>query len=242
MLTLVAGLSLSIAVPPPTERIMIQADFTWEGTAPRSELDEIHLLLPHQIDSNHIVKVHVDGLPYDGPRPPGDIGWVDDINLAKQPQVHREIDITHWFDWKPGETYPVRLEIGGWSYETAVPAYWHDTARSNTVEVTIPADWMRPLPDALVSFEDVQVHRVYRLDVVRRDGHWMPARTLRMPLHHATRIEWTNLTDFEKTLGDADEATFVFRMERNETEPVKRPTGPSWRRTWFAKLERVVVP
>lgn len=235
---LMAGLSLSIAVPPPGDRILVVTDLVWEGPAPKTELDEIHLLLPDPIDCNHIVSVRVDGLEYDGPRAPGDIGTVEDINLAQHPKIHRSIDITHWFDWKAGQTYRVSAEIGGWTYETAVPAYWHDHAASNTVEVKIPADWKRPLPEALRSFNEVDVHRAYRMEVVRGEAGWAPLHTLPMPLHHATRIEWTNLGAFEKELAGHDHATFVFRMEREETEPVR--LRRQWRRTWYATIARVV--
>lgn len=79
--------------------------------------------------------------------------------------------------------------------------------------------------------------RPYTLDVYPRDGGWWWNGHLPMPYHHATRIEWTNVSDFPSLTGSTTPHRFTFVMDKRDI--VKVPKRREWRATYYARILRV---
>lgn len=115
----------------PLGNALIRVELRYDG--PPADHPDLapHLLLTRDVDRNHILKFAVsrDGteLAYVGPKPPGDIGDVEDIVLEKGKTWVREVDLEPLFAWSGSGAYEVVLRFAGWTYETASPVYWTGT-------------------------------------------------------------------------------------------------------------------
>ena len=94
----------------------------------------------------------------------------------------------------------------------------------------------------LASFGDVTIPSTFDVDMVL-DGEWRPAPSIRLVLHHATRLELENLADFEKGLPTAAGARAVFTLTFVD-ERIEPPAsgGGYFRSTYVARLTRVCEP
>lgn len=86
-------------------------------------------------------------------------------------------------------------------------------------------------PPPPLDYNDIANGRTYTVDVAESSGEWRPADHIPMPMHHATRIEWTNPAALSD-LGPA--ATGRLRLAvRIESRDIQQLSG---RREW-----RVIV-
>lgn len=80
-------------------------------------------------------------------------------------------------------------------------------------------------PDDVVDFNgDLKEGSTYRAAIARgRDGEWRTVVPLKMPRHHATRIEWLNLEDYPALAQPEPRSQprqIVFTVVRRETYKV----------------------
>lgn len=95
----------------------------------------------------------------------------------------------------------------------------------------------------LASFGDVTIPSTFDVDMVLDDGEWRPAPSIRLVLHHATRLEIENLADFEKGLPTAPGARAVFTLTFVD-ERIQPPASGSgyFRSTYSARITQVCEP
>src|SRR5687768_17241709 len=87
----------------------------------------------------------------------------------------------------PRHALVARAGVKVTEFRTGVERRWHPRAMSLI-------GWP-PAVAELASYENVRVPDTYWLDMVRASHGWEPARRLKMPLHHATRLELVNAAD-----------------------------------------------
>src|SRR5215471_13014735 len=64
----------------------------------------------------------------------------------------------------------------------------------------------------LASFGEITIPSTFDVDMVLEDGEWRPAPSIRLVLHHATRVELENLADFAKGMPTAPGAGAVLTL------------------------------
>jgi hypothetical protein len=98
-----------------------------------------------------------------------------------------------------------------------------------------------PAVAKLASYLDVRVPDVYWIEMVHGDHGWVPSETLRMPYHHATRLELTNLDGFPQLAGGAaGRVRFVVEITARDIR--HDPDRATWFTTYHARiLESCVV-
>ncbi len=128
------------------EAIVIELEFRYVGTAgDDAPAMTPHLLLPRTVDRNHLVEIRAtaasgEELAYRGPKPPGDIGDVEDIVLEAGKTIPRSVDISGFFSWQAGHRYRISAKLAGWSYETHYPTYWTGTIGCGPLTIEIAAE------------------------------------------------------------------------------------------------------
>jgi len=99
-----------------------------------------------------------------------------------------------------------------------------------------------PETRALTSYLDVTAGDgvARHIEVIRdpRNGVWMPAEHVQMPMHHATAIRWTNLDDLPLLAGATGERLrFSFLLLTRGTQQV--PGEHEWRTEYTARVTTV---
>lgn len=99
-----------------------------------------------------------------------------------------------------------------------------------------------PQTTALTSYLDVTAGDAVErhLEVTRdpRNGVWMPAAHVQMPMHHATAIRWTNLDDLPFLAGATGERLrFSFQLLTRSTQQV--PGRHEWLTQYTAQVTAV---
>jgi hypothetical protein len=95
------------------------------------------------------------------------------------------------------------------------------------------------LPEEATEFNGgLKEGSTYRAAVVRgQDGEWRTVISLKMPLHHAARIEWLNLKNYPELFQpepDAHRKRVVFTVIRRETYKV---AGQSrWNTVYYCRI------
>jgi hypothetical protein len=97
-----------------------------------------------------------------------------------------------------------------------------------------------PGTPALTDFQDVEAGRRFWVDVAHdeRAGEWLPVASIRMPHHHASRIEWRNLDAFPAiAAARSGRLRFFFVVTARDVRQV--PGRHEWRATYTATLTDV---
>ena len=93
----------------------------------------------------------------------------------------------------------------------------------------------------LASFGDVTIPSTFDVDMVLDAGQWLPAPSVRILLHHATRVELENLADFDESLPTAPGARAVLTLTFVD-ERIGPGSGGYFRSTYVARITRVCEP
>jgi hypothetical protein len=94
----------------------------------------------------------------------------------------------------------------------------------------------------LASFDEVTIPSTFDVEMLLDDARqWYPAPSIRILLHHATRIELENLADFEEGLPTASGARAVLTLAF-VGERIVPGSGGYFRSTYFARITRVCEP
>lgn len=84
----------------------------------------------------------------------------------------------------------------------------------------------------------IQKGPTYRAEIsYDKELGWRTVVKLRVPYHHAARIEWVNLNEYpalDKPAGDARRQRIVFEMESREV--VKAPGQERWNTTYRCRI------
>jgi len=95
-----------------------------------------------------------------------------------------------------------------------------------------------PAVPRLESYLDVRIPDVYWLEMNHGSGGWEPAQHLRMPLHHATRLDLTNLADFPHlAAGVTGPVRLVIEITARDIE--HDPARATWFATYHARIVEV---
>lgn len=74
-----------------------------------------------------------------------------------------------------------------------------------------------------------------------QNGEWWPHRQPKMPHHHSSRLEWTNLVEHpELAAATSGRLRFSFELVSHKIEPV--PSQHRWRAEYRARVESVCRP
>ena len=98
---------------------------------------------------------------------------------------------------------------------------------------------MLPLED----YGTVQDGKRYHVIVKRHaeNGEWWPEKLPRMPRHHGSRLQWTNLVEHpELSAATSHRLRFTFELLSHKIEHV--PSQHRWRAEYRAKLDSVCRP
>ncbi|MEZ4359967.1 MAG: hypothetical protein R3B48_07300 [Kofleriaceae bacterium] len=121
------------------------------------------------------------------------------------------------------------------------PAGGARTAAGDEPAGILPCDGATPGVPRLEGYEGVRIPGTYWVDLVFNGVEWSPATYLRMPHHHATRLELTNVLAFPSLLArQTERVRFVVEITSREIRQVL--DRREWRATYYARIVDVCVP
>ncbi len=116
----------------------------------------------------------------------------------------------------------------------------HEPVAADPDEVARKARCRNPPGEKLVSFNSVELRRLYWIDMYDDGAGWQPIDHLPAPYHHATRLELTNAADFaHRFRRGTRRARFLLEIRGREIRPAS--AGRPWLTTYRAYILEACV-